>query len=152
MKKRNRTVKPPASCLYNLELSRKQASYLLLDSLNPAKDSDIWLLLPSPRALTFYCPSFLITVSTFKKNLITFLYLAMDLHVFWENSIETSIITRVKQISSPGWMHETCSGLVHWEDPEGWDGEGGGRGIRMGNTCIHFSWLETILCDFIFRK
>ena len=28
-----------------------------------------------------------------------------------------------------------CSGLVHWEDPEGWDGEGGGMGIHMGNTC-----------------
>ena len=27
------------------------------------------------------------------------------------------------------------SGLVHWDDPEGWDGEGGGRGFRMGNTC-----------------
>ena len=25
-------------------------------------------------------------------------------------------------------MHEAgCSGLVHWDDPEGWDGEGGGR-------------------------
>ena len=33
-------------------------------------------------------------------------------------------------------MHETgCSGLVHWDDPEGWDGVGGGRGFRMGNTC-----------------
>ena len=28
-----------------------------------------------------------------------------------------------------------CSALVHWEDPEEWDGEGGGRGIGMGNTC-----------------
>ena len=27
---------------------------------------------------------------------------------------------------------DKCSGLVHWEDTEGWDGEGGGRGIRMG--------------------
>ena len=27
-------------------------------------------------------------------------------------------------------MHETgCSGLVHWDDPEGWDGVGGGRGV-----------------------
>ena len=26
-----------------------------------------------------------------------------------------------------------CSGLVHWDDPEGWDGEGGE--FRMGNTC-----------------
>ena len=23
----------------------------------------------------------------------------------------------------------------HWDDPEEWDGEGGGWGIRMGNTC-----------------
>ena len=23
---------------------------------------------------------------------------------------------------------DKCSGLVHWEDPEGWDGEGSGRG------------------------
>ena len=30
-------------------------------------------------------------------------------------------------------MHDTgCSGLVHWDDPEGWDGEGGGRGIQDG--------------------
>ena len=30
-------------------------------------------------------------------------------------------------------MHEAgCSGLVHWDDPEGWDGEGGGRGVQDG--------------------
>ena len=39
----------------------------------------------------------------------------------------------VKQMASPGSMHETgCSGLVHWDDPEGWDGEGGGRGVQDG--------------------
>ena len=27
---------------------------------------------------------------------------------------------------------DKCSGLVHWEDPEGWDGEGGWRGDRDG--------------------
>ena len=32
-------------------------------------------------------------------------------------------------------MHETgCSGPVHWDDSEGWDGEEGGRDFRMGNT------------------
>ena len=25
-----------------------------------------------------------------------------------------------------------CSGLVHWDDPEGWDGEGGGTGVQDG--------------------
>ena len=30
-------------------------------------------------------------------------------------------------------MHETgCSGLVHWDDPEGWDGEGGVTGVQGG--------------------
>ena len=30
-------------------------------------------------------------------------------------------------------MHDTgCSGLVHWDDPEGWDGEEGGRGVQDG--------------------
>ena len=27
--------------------------------------------------------------------------------MFRENSIETSILSRVKQITSPGWMHKT---------------------------------------------
>ena len=30
-------------------------------------------------------------------------------------------------------MHESgCSGLVHWDDPEGWDREGGGREVQDG--------------------
>ena len=32
-------------------------------------------------------------------------------------------------------MHDTgCLGLVHWDDPEGWYGDGGRRGFRMENT------------------
>jgi len=39
----------------------------------------------------------------------------------------------VKQIPSPGSMHETrCSGLEHWDDPEAWNEEGGGRGFQDG--------------------
>ena len=34
-------------------------------------------------------------------------------------------------------MHDTgCLGLVHWVDPEGWYGEGGGRRVQDGDTCI----------------
>ena len=44
--------------------------------------------------------------------------------MIWENGIETCILSCVKQITSPGSMHDTgCSGLVHWDDAEGWDGE-----------------------------
>ena len=53
--------------------------------------------------------------------------------MIWENSIETYILSYVKQITSPGSMHETgCSGLVHWDDLEGWYGEGGGSGVQDG--------------------
>ena len=27
---------------------------------------------------------------------------------------------------------DKCSGLVHWDDPEGWDGEGGASGVQDG--------------------
>ena len=56
--------------------------------------------------------------------------------MFRENSIETSILSRVKQITSPGWMHETsaqgwCTGKTKRNGME----REVGRGIRMGNTC-----------------
>ena len=53
--------------------------------------------------------------------------------VIWENGIETCIISYVKLITSPCLMQDTgCSGLVHWDDPEGWDGEGGRRRVQDG--------------------
>ena len=53
--------------------------------------------------------------------------------MFRENSIKTCILSYVKWITSPGSMHETgCSGLVHWDDPVEWDGEGVGRGVQDG--------------------
>ena len=56
--------------------------------------------------------------------------------MFRENSIETSILSRVKQIASPGWMHETsaqawCTGMTQ---RDGMGREVGGA-FRMGSTC-----------------
>src|SRR5574339_1090469 len=60
----------------------------------------------------------------------------------WENGIETCIISYMKRVTSPGSMHDTgCLGLVHWDDPEGWYGEGGGRRVQDGEhmfTCDGF--------------
>ena len=55
--------------------------------------------------------------------------------IFRENSIETCILSRVKQITSPGWMHETsaqawCTGKTQRNHVER---EVGGV-IGMGNT------------------
>ena len=48
--------------------------------------------------------------------------------MIWENGIEACILSYVKRLASPGLMHDTgCQGLVHWDDPEGQDGEGDGR-------------------------
>ena len=53
--------------------------------------------------------------------------------MIWEKGIKTCIISYKKRIASPCSMHDTiCSGLVHWNDPEGWYGEGGGRGVQDG--------------------
>ena len=59
----------------------------------------------------------------------------------WENGIETCVISCMKPVASPGLMHDTgCLGLVHWDDPEGWSGEGGG--FRMGSICIKDLFLK----------
>ena len=53
----------------------------------------------------------------------------------------------VKQIAGPGLMHETgCSGLVHWDDPEGWDGQGvTGWGTYVHPWLIHVSvWQKPL--------
>ena len=56
-----------------------------------------------------------------------------------ENGIETCILSYVKRITSPCSMHDIgCLGLVHWDDPEGEDGEGGsGWGTHVHLWQIH---------------
>ena len=60
----------------------------------------------------------------------------------WENGIETCILSYMKQVANLSLMHDTgYSGLVDWDDPEGWDGKGGGRGVQDGErmyTCGRF--------------
>ena len=65
--------------------------------------------------------------------------------MIWENSIETCILPYVKQIARAGSMHETgCSGRVHWDDPEEWDGEGGGRGVQDGEHMYTHGWFVSM--------
>ena len=53
--------------------------------------------------------------------------------MIWENGTETCLISYKKQIASPGLMQDTgCLGLVYWDDPEGWYGEGGGSRVQNG--------------------
>ena len=56
--------------------------------------------------------------------------------IIWENSIETCMLSRVKQITSPGWIHETsaqgwCTGMTQRDGM----GREVGEGIGIGNTC-----------------
>ena len=53
--------------------------------------------------------------------------------MIWENGIKTCIISYKNRITSPGSKQDTGSlVLVHWDDPEGWYGEEGGRGVQDG--------------------
>ena len=54
----------------------------------------------------------------------------------WGNSVETCVLSSVKQITSPGWMHETsargwCTGMTQRDGM----GREVGEGFRMGNSC-----------------
>ena len=60
--------------------------------------------------------------------------------MIWKNGIETYTISYMKRIASPGSMHDTgCLGLVHWDDPEGGYGEGGGRRVQDGEYVYKFA-------------
>ena len=73
--------------------------------------------------------------------------------MIWENGIETCIISYMKRVASPGSMHNTgCLGLVHWDDPERWYWEGGGRGVQdwehvytSGGFMLMYGKTNTIL-------
>ena len=65
--------------------------------------------------------------------------------MIWENSIEMFILSYVKQIASPGSMHDRgCSGLVYWDDREGQDGEGGGREVQDGEHKYTHGWFMSM--------
>ena len=65
--------------------------------------------------------------------------------MIWENSIEICILPCMKSITSPGLMHETgCLEAEHWDDPEGWDGEGGGRGVQDGEHMYTHGWFMSM--------
>ena len=71
----------------------------------------------------------------------------------WENGTEACIISCMERVASPCSMHDTgCLGLVHWDDPEGGFGEGGGRRVQdeehrytCGGLILIFGKTNTIL-------
>ena len=54
--------------------------------------------------------------------------------MIWENSIETCIVSYVKQITSPGSMHETGYSGVGW----------GGRGVQDGEHMYTHGWFMSM--------
>ena len=65
--------------------------------------------------------------------------------MIWENSIETCILPYVKRSASPGLMHKTGHiEPVYWDDPEGWNGEGGGRGIQDEEHIDTHGWFVSM--------
>ena len=67
--------------------------------------------------------------------------------MIWENGSETCILSYVKQIANPGPMQDTgCLGLVHWDDPEGWYGEEGRRGVQDGEHMYTRGGFMSMYC------
>ena len=71
--------------------------------------------------------------------------------MIWKNSIKTCIVSRVKQITSPGWMHETsaqgwCTGKTRRDGMGREAGRGGlGWGTDVNPWLIHVSvWQKPL--------
>ena len=65
--------------------------------------------------------------------------------MIWENGKETCKLSYVIRIASTVSMNDTgCSGLVHWDDPEGCDGEGGGRRVQDGKHMYTHGGFKTM--------
>ena len=70
--------------------------------------------------------------------------------MFRENSIETSIQSRVKEITSPGWMHETgaqgwCTGKTQRDGMGRVAGGGLGWGTHVNPWLIHVNvWQKPL--------
>ena len=70
--------------------------------------------------------------------------------MIWETGLETCIISYMKRITSPGSMHDTgCLRLVHWDDPEGCYGEGGGGGFRMGKRIVRKLRMDMYIWPYL---
>ena len=67
----------------------------------------------------------------------------------WDNGIETCIISCMKRVASPGSIHDTgCLGLVHWDDPEGWYGEGEGRRVQAYSLMSELPVKPVYVCVY----
>ena len=65
--------------------------------------------------------------------------------MIWDNSIETCILPYMKSMTSPNSMHEIGhSKPVHWDNPEGWDGEGVRCGVQDGEHMYTRGWFMTM--------
>ena len=80
-----------------------------------------------------------------RKSPVLTTFTALFKDVMWKSVQVTCKISCMKRVASPGLMHDTrCLGLVHWDDPEGWYGEGGGRRVQNGEhmyTCGGFTLI-----------
>ena len=84
--------------------------------------------------------------------------------MFQENSIETCILSRVKQITSPGWMHETsartwCTGKTQRDRVQREVGGVSGWGTHVYPRLIHVNvgqeslqYCEVISLQLIKKK
>ena len=82
------------------------------------------------------------TVTIFKVLILKVRWIYYS-HFTWTNMTKSQEELTLT-VASPGLMHDTgCLGLVHWDDPEGWYGEGRGREGGSGwGTHVHSWWIH----------
>ena len=78
---------------------------------------------------------------TLPSQLVMFSFYSLHAELHMHHCLDLALVHLIR-VASPGSMHDTgCLGLVHWDDPEGWYGEGVGRRVQDGKhmyTCGGF--------------
>ena len=81
------------------------------------------------------------TVTIFKVLILKVRWIYYS-HFTWTNMTKSQEELTLT-VASPGLMHDTgCLGLVHWDDPEGWYGEGRGREGSGWGTRVYLWWIH----------
>ena len=96
-----------------------------------------------------YTFTYLVNLLWLLRNILFFSLLSYSISHFSLGKI----LNYLKNLISPGSMQDTGSlGLVLWDDPEGWYGEGGGRGVQdwelmytRGRFMLMYGKTNTIL-------
>ena len=122
---------PKCSILQRNEtiIEKSALLHLLVSSLISFTSVLYFSIYRSLVSLGRYSPKYFILSVAMVNGIVSLISLSVFSLLVYRNARDFWVL--ILYPASPDSMHDTgCLGLVHWDDPEGWYGEGGGRRVQ----------------------